>query len=147
MPVNAPRKESYSAVITADAVDVTPATGVWTGLYSHRTATFEYHLTAATTEVADTLDVFIDTSLDGGTTWINIVHFAQSTGTSEPDRFVAVVAPEASVMTAPVDVAADAAAGAVRHFLGERVRVRYTMVQSATNDNESFTIAVRALVR
>ncbi len=145
MPDYVPRRESYSGVITADAADVVAAT--WTGTWYYRSATFEYHLTAAATEAGDTLDLFIDTSLDGGTNWINIVHFAQSTGTSEPDRAVATIAPEASVMTAPVDVAADAAAGAVRHILGDRVRVRYTMVQAATNDNETFTLAVRALFR
>lgn len=140
-----PRREQYSGVITADAADVIAET--WTSLWSYTTAQFEYSLTAAATEVGDTLDVFIDTSFDGGTTWLNIVHFAQSTGTSEPDRAVAIVNPNSSVMTAPTDVASDAAAGAVRHFLGDQVRVRYTMVQAATNDNESFTFVVNAMFR
>lgn len=139
------RREQYAGVITVDAANQVAAT--WTGLWGYSLAQFEYSLTAAATEVGDTLDVYIDTSFDLGTTWINIVHFAQSTGTSEPDRAVAIVSPGGSAMTAPVDVAADAAAGAVRHFLGDRVRVRYTMVQAATNDNESFTFLVNAVFR
>ena len=139
------RSEQYAGVITVDAADVIAAT--WTGLWPYALAQFEYSLTAATTDAGDTLDVFVDTSFDRGTTWINIVHFAQSTGTSEPDRAVAIVSPSGSAMTAPTDVAADAAAGAVRHFLGDRVRVRYTMVQAATNDNESFTFLVNGVFR
>lgn len=139
-----PRLEHYAGTITANAADVIAVT--WEGLWNFKTAIFEYDLTAATTEAGDTLDVFIDTRLYG-TRWINIVHFAQSTGTSEPDRFVAIVNPDSSVMTAPVDVAADASAGAVRHILGDAVRVRYTMVEAATNDNELFTFGVNALFR
>src|SRR5512139_589861 len=36
--------------------------------------------TAAATEVDDTCDVYIDLSPDGGTTWINAVHFTQRLG-------------------------------------------------------------------
>lgn len=132
----------YTGTITADAAGVVPTT--WQPVWAVDWAIFELNVTAAATEVGDTLDVFIDTSLDNGTTWVNIVHFAQSTGTSEPDRSVAIVSPGGSVMTAPTDVAADAAAGAVRHFLGTQFRVRYTMVQAVTNDNETFTFNVNA---
>ena len=139
------RRETYSATVTVNATDVIGVT--WTGLQNFKLAQFEYHLTTAATEVGDTLDVYVDTTFNDGITWINIVHFAQSTGTSEPDRALAVVSPGASVMTAPTDIAADAAAGAVRHALGQQVRVRYTMAEAATTDNENFIFVVNAVFK
>ena len=46
----------------------------------YQQATFVLNVTAAATEVDDTLDVYIDTSYDGGTTWVNVGHFTQVLG-------------------------------------------------------------------
>ena len=46
----------------------------------YRQATVVLNVTAAASEVDDTLDVYVDTSYDGGTTWVNIGHYTQVLG-------------------------------------------------------------------
>ena len=48
--------------------------------------TFLLDVTALATDVDDTLDVYIDTSYDGGTSWVNIVHFTQVLGNASAQK-------------------------------------------------------------
>ncbi len=43
-------------------------------------ALFQLDVTAAATEVGDLLDVYLQHSFDGGTTWDDFVHFTQVLG-------------------------------------------------------------------
>lgn len=94
--------------------------------------------TAAATDVGDLLDVYLDTSFNGGATWINCVHFTQQLGNGGAKREGVVVSPFSQTATAPVNLASDAASGAVRHLFGDQVRVRVVTVDAGTQ-NISFT--------
>jgi hypothetical protein len=48
------------------------------------------------------LDTFLQTSLDGGTTWADVVHWAQNTTSSDSRPFVANIQPAGAAQTAPV---------------------------------------------
>jgi hypothetical protein len=100
-------------------------------------------VTNADTDAGDTLDVYVDVSPDGGTTYLNAIHFAQVIGTDAASKAFAVLdasAPGTSVIA----VTADANAGAVRPTLfGGLVRVRYVIVNAGAAD-ASFTFGVKA---
>lgn len=69
---------------------------------------FLLSVTNADTDANDTLDVYIQESPDGGTTWNDIVHFAQLIGTSSAGKQQAIIncesEPEIEV-AAPSDAA------------------------------------------
>lgn len=101
-----------------------------------------FDLTVADTDAGDTLDVYIDVSLDGST-WLNAVHFTQIIGTDAASKRYAVLDPSAPG-TAEILVTADAAAGVVRPSLfGPQMRARWAIVDAGTDD-ASFTFSVVA---
>jgi len=131
------RLASVTTVVGAiPAGAVTAKTGLWSSGFG----VFVLNLSAAATDVGDTLDIYVDTSIDGGTTWINIIHFAQLLGNGGAKQFAAAITPSANVGTAPVDVSADAAAGAIRHYLGDQFRVRYVQVDADSDAAFTFTV-------
>lgn len=86
----------------------------------------QLNVTAAATEASDTLDVFIDGSLDGGVTWINIMHFTQVLGNGGAKKFINV---SVSTVSDKFDVTSDLAAGATpRALIGTMFRPRWTVV-------------------
>ena len=100
--------------------------------------------TAKATDSGDLCDVYLDVSPDGGTTWLNAVHFTQALGNGTDAETQVVAFEPVSSGTAPVAVTADASAGAVRAYLrGNQIRGRYVIVASGT-DNESFTFSLKA---
>lgn len=95
----------------------------------YQQATIVLNVTAAATEVDDTLDVYLDTSYDGGTTWVNIAHFTQVLGNGGAKEFAVNIINKNPV--AEIDVAADAAAGTIRALaLGDRIRYRSVAVDA-----------------
>ena len=110
-------------------------------------ATFMLDVTAAATDNDDTLDVYIDASPDGGTTWLNVAHFTQVLGNGGAKREVATVKANPAA-TAPIAVAAAAAAGAVRPIgFFDRVRYRSVIVDPDETDDVSFTFSVKAFFK
>lgn len=125
------------AITTAGAVLSTNLEAVG-GLGSFREAELFLNVTAAATDVGDTLDVFVDASPDGGTTFINIAHFTQVLGNGGAKKEVAVcMRVAASIFAATTDLAA---AATPRPFVGDTVRVRYVVVDA--NANSAFTFRV-----
>lgn len=106
-------------------------------------AEFLLTLTNAADDVDDTLDVYIDCSLDDGATWVNIVHFTQILGNgADAQKFVA-ICPRAGSPD-EISVTSDVGAGATpRNFIGDRVRVRYVIVDP-TGADATFTFSVVA---
>lgn len=103
-------------------------------------ATFVLNVTEAATGVDDTLDVYIDTSYDGGTTWVNVAHFTQVLGNGGAQEFAINITNKNA--NAEIDVAADATEGVVRALaLGDRVRYRSVVVDAA-GDDTAFTFSV-----
>lgn len=97
----------------------------------------------ADTDAGDTLDVYVDVSIDGGTTWLNAVHFNQIIGTDSASKAFAVLDPS-NPGTSTVDVTSDAAEETVRPALiGPLMRARWAITDAGTDD-ASFTFAVTA---
>jgi hypothetical protein len=100
-------------------------------------------VTAAATDANDTLDVYVDVSLDG-VLWLNAIHFTQVVGTGGAKSFYAILDPSAPG-TSVIDATSDAAAGAVRPALwGPQLRGRWTTVDGGSDADMSFTFSVKA---
>ena len=98
-------------------------------------------ITASATAAGDTLDVYVDFSLDG-TTWYNAVHFTQQAGNGAARTEYAVLDPS-NPGTSVINVTADAAAAAVRPALfGPYMRARWAMVDAGGDANTSHTFSV-----
>lgn len=108
-----------------------------------RIAQFLLVLTNAATDADDTLDVYVDTSPDGGNSWVNIVHFTQILGNGADSQKYAAVS-NVNIAGDEFDVTSDVAAGATpRNFLGQQLRARYVIVDP-TGANATFTFSVVA---
>ena len=102
---------------------------------------FVLDLTAAATEVGDTLDVFVQTEIGGQ--FVDIVHFTQILGNGGTKRFFAKIS--ASEPQAEFENGASLAAGSVRNLIGDDWRIRFDITDAGA-DNASFTFSVNALV-
>jgi len=111
------------------------------GFYDATLAVITLDVTAAGTDVGDTLDVYVDTSVDGGTVWVNVVHFTQLLGTGGAKRETVVINPYGTTVTAPVNTAADLASGAVRQIIGDTWRHR--IVQVDADSDAAYTITLK----
>jgi hypothetical protein len=89
---------------------------------------FVLDVSAAATDAVDSLDVYVQTKLDG-VNWVDMIHFTQVVGNGGAKRFIA-------------KVSASLAAGNVRHLLGDEYRVRWDITDA--DFNCSFTFSVTA---
>jgi len=99
-------------------------------------------VTAAATDVGDTLDVYLDTSFDGGATFVNIGHFTQVLGNGGAKTYI--MAFKAAPIAASNSVAATAnqsAAAALQIGFGDRFRYRTALVDA--DANASFTYSLK----
>lgn len=106
-------------------------------------AIFVLNVTALATEVADTLDVYIDVSPDGQT-WFNSTHFTQILGNGSAAKIAAKVTKGGDFADpdAVLAITADASAGVVRQ-LGILPYIRYrSAITDAGTDNASFTYSL-----
>ena len=93
---------------------------------------FELDVTALADDVDDTLDVYIDTSYDGGTKWVNVGHFTQVLGNAAAQRHLMSIS---SDVHTEENVTGDAASGVIRTIpIGDRVRYRATVVDPTGAD-------------
>lgn len=101
-------------------------------------------VTAAATEAGDTLDVYVDTSFDGGVTFVNIGHFTQVLGNGGAKRFIMAFKAAPIAASNSVSATADQAASAALQIgIGDRIRYRSVAV-NATTVNNSFTYSLKA---
>lgn len=103
---------------------------------------FVCDLTAAATEVGDTLDVFVQTKIDG-TNWLDVVHFTQMVGNGGALRYIAKVSAETA--QAEFENGTALGAAAIRNHIGDEWRVRWAITDAGA-DNASFTFSVTAMV-
>lgn len=109
-------------------------------LSKYDVATFMCNVTAAATEAGDTLDVYVDLSLNA-ITWFNAIHYTQMLGNGGAKIFVAQLThPTAGV--ADINVTADAAANAVRNLWAPHVRVGWATTDANANVNAIFSFRV-----
>lgn len=98
-------------------------------------------VTAAATAAGDTLDVKVQTLIDGST-WVDVCYFTQVLGDGGAKLHIAkLLGQTAQAMFSNAALTA----GNVRHLFGDSWRVNYVIVD-ATTDDASFTFSVNALV-
>lgn len=101
-------------------------------------------VTAAATDVGDTLDVYLDTSFDGGASFINIGHFSQVLGNGGAKKFVMSFKPAPIAAANSVSATADqAAAAALQIGFGDRFRYRAVAVDADADMSFTFSLAIR----
>lgn len=102
---------------------------------------FVLDVTAAATEVGDTLDVFVQTKVDGEN-WVDVLAFTQVVGNGGAVRHVGKIIRD--VAQAMFEDSAALSAGSVRNLLGNEWRVRWA-ITDAGSDNASWTFSVKAV--
>jgi|SRR6185295_9128788 len=106
-------------------------------------ASFLLVVLAAATEVGDTLDVYIQSSIDKNT-YDDFIHFTQVLGNGGTKQYIAywnaLMAPEAEI-AAPAD--ATMSVGVKQGPIGSTLRVKWKVVDAGTA-NASFTFALAA---
>lgn len=100
--------------------------------------TFMCDLTAAVTDAADTLDVFVQTRVCGF--WTDVVHFTQMLGDGGAKRYISKIT--TAVTTAEFENATALGAAAVRNLIGDAWRVKWALVDA--DADASFTFSVHA---
>lgn len=110
-------------------------------------AKFICDYTAKATDAGDTCNVYVDVSPDGGTTWINAVHFTEVAGNAADASTEYAVLYANTPGTSVITATADASSGAVRPTLrGNAIRARWIIVNTSTAD-ASFTFSVKAFLQ
>ena len=104
---------------------------------------FVMNVTAAATEVGDTLDVAIQTNL-GGTSgnWIDVVAFTQVLGNGGAKCFVAKITNDGT--QAMFETGTALTAGNTRNLIGDSWRLKINQVDA--NSNAAFNFSVAAMV-
>lgn len=138
-------QQAHAAVtLLASGLRSTTSTGetaVWLpGMV--RAIAFVLDVTVDEQTAADLLDVYIQTLLDG-TNWVDVVHFPQHAGNAGAARyFEKIAAGPAFAGFANSDALA---AGNVRDLLGDKYRVRYTIVDDSSSAAFTFSVVAKAM--
>lgn len=127
-----------AATTTAGGAQTGTGTAV-TGLGEWKVMILQLDVTAAATDAIDTLDVFVQTTIDG-TNWVDIYHFTQVLGNGSAKRYYGKLVWDAALTEFENATALGAAGG--RAIVGDQYRVRYAQVDAGSN--ASFTFSVRA---
>lgn len=101
---------------------------------------FALDLTAAATDAGDTLNVYVQTKIDG-TNWVDVVAFTQCLGNGGAKRHIGKL--NATAALTMFENATSLTAGTIRDLLGDEWRVRWAITDAST-DNASFTFSVTA---
>ncbi len=139
-------KSQVLNILAAGTVQAGAGTVTGTGVVfreAWRESAIQLTVSAAATLAGDTLDVYIDTSADGGVTWYNVGHFTQVLGNGGAKKFIMALRSDNPGASAVSDVTADAAAGATRQF-GIGDRLRYRGIEVGTG---SFTYGIVAMLK
>lgn len=133
-----------ASTTVASTGTATAAIGV--GVSRAKAALFMLDVTAAATESGDTLDVYIQHSPDGGTTYDDFVAFTQVAGDTGTVKYLAQWTAYSALPESELRVPADASlsAGNVLHGpVGDDWRIKYKTADAATTGNMSFTFSVK----
>lgn len=96
-------------------------------------------LTAAATDVGDTLDVKVQTQLGG--LWVDVAYFTQMLGNGGAKRFGAKLMSQTAFTLG--DIAGALTAGNIRNLIGDAWRVNYVTVDA--DADSAFTFSVYAI--
>ncbi len=105
-------------------------------------AVWQLDVTAAATAAGDTLDVYVQTTVDG-TNWFDIVHFPQMLGNGGAKRYIMMTNAYVGELSGDVffDPSAALPANQVQNIFGDQYRVRWVIASSSA---PSFTFSVKA---
>lgn len=135
------RQFAYATTLTSGTVTTT---GTGTAAFIRDTTAgvlLQLDVTAAATSSGDTLDVKVQTTIDG-TNWMDVCYFTQVLGDGGAKRFVCKVsATEPQALFAATTALT---AGNVRHVIGDQWRAVWAITDATTQD-ASFTFSVTAL--
>lgn len=134
------RTIAENQILLASGARTATGTGDAVLLEGYECLVFQLDLTAAATESGDTLDVYVQTTIDG-TNWLDAVHFTQVLGNGGTKRYVSKLS--ASLALTEYEVGTALGAAAVRHIFGAQWRVRWAITDASTT-NASFTFSVTA---
>jgi len=98
---------------------------------------FIFDLTSAASTGSDTLDVYVETTLDG-TNWIEIVHFAQVTGSATTYQMAGKIV--AGLKEDLFTTSATLAASAHRDLFGSQYRAKWTITDDSGSASFAFTV-------
>lgn len=129
-----------SIVLLADAARTATGTGDPVTLEGYLALVFQLDLTAAATESGDTLDVYIQTTVDG-TNWVDVFHFTQILGNGGAKRYFGKIVADAALTG--FENATALSANSSRAIFGSDYRVRWDITDASTQ-NASFTFSVTA---
>ena len=101
--------------------------------------TFVCNLTAAATDVGDTLDVKVQANLGG--LWVDVAYFTQMLGNGGAKQFGAKIMTQTAFALGSTSTALTA--GNIRHLFGDEYRVNYVTVDA--DANSAFTFSVYAI--
>lgn len=105
-------------------------------------------VTAAATEVGDLLDVYIDTSFDGGVSFINLGRFTQVLGNGGAKKFLMSFKANPLATSNLAVFSTDQTAGnALQIGFGDRLRYRAAVTDAATLANVSFNFSLKAQLK
>jgi hypothetical protein len=140
--------KSQDVTLLAAAARTSSGTSVVSSTFEEYTeALFLLNVTAAATEVDDTLDVYLQKTADNGTTWDDFVHFTQVLGNGGAKKFIAEWTSKAtpeSEMHAAQD--GTMAVGVAQGPLGKKIRVKWVIVDPG-GGAASFTFTVTGIFK
>lgn len=128
-------------VLLAAAARTVTGTGEAVTLEGFLALVLQLEVTAAATESSDTLDVYLQTTLDGGSSWVDVYHFTQVLGNGGAKKYFGKIVADAALTEFENGAALGAAAG--RAIFGSSYRVRWAITDASTQ-NASFTFSVKA---
>ena len=124
------------ASATADSTStIVIPTNDWDGLL------FKLLVTDISGGTSPTLDVYVQTTLDGGSNWLDVCHFTQITATTSNPVFIQVPQDRNAVIGAVGDATIGSGALGVP-VLSKSMRIKYVLGGSPSS--VSFTVAVIA---
>lgn len=141
MPSISERQIAYATTVYSGTVTATGTGSEVTIRDTSAGVLLQLDVTAAATSAGDTLDVKVQTTIDG-TNWIDVAYFTQVLGNGGAKAFAAKISatePQALFATTTA-----LTAGNVRHFIGDRWRAVWAITDATTQD-ASFTFSVKAL--
>ncbi len=131
-------KQTYEAVtLQASAAKTATGNGSEVRMDVASAYAFTLDVTVDESTVADKLDVFVQTKLDG-TNWTDVVHFTQHDGNAGAKRYVTKIASQLG--EAEFEVGSALAEATVRDLMGDAWRVRWAVVDDS--GSASFTFSV-----
>lgn len=127
-------------VLLASAARTTTGTGDPVTLEGFLALVLQLEVTSAATEADDTLDVYLQTTLDDGASWVDVYHFTQVLGNGGAKKYFGKLVADAALTEFENGASLSAAAG--RAIFGSSYRVRWA-ITDANTANASFTFSVK----